>query len=70
MTVEFKIGDRVKVTKSSIEAMVGEVGTIRMKLPENMWWVQLDNRNYFQQYFYGEEINLLEDWEPTRPASD
>lgn len=50
--------------------MVGEVGTIRMKLPENMWWVQLDNRNYFQQYFYGEEINLLEDWEPTRPASD
>ncbi len=68
MTIEFNIGDRVKVKKSSIRAMVGEVGTVRMRLPENMWWVQLDNRNYFQKHFYGEEISLLEGWEPIRPT--
>jgi hypothetical protein len=66
MTFVFKVGDRVRVIKSNIMAMVGEVGTIRMRLPDNVWWVQLDNRRYFQQYFFSEEIRPLEEWEPRR----
>ena len=66
MPWKYAIGDRVKVTKSDIEGMVGEVGTIRMELPDHLWWVKLDNPRFFQQYFYDEKITTLEYYEKRR----